>query len=753
MNRVRWLPILGLAGWLAVVSSAYGQVQPYIGYVYPAGGQQGTTFSVKLGGQRLDDVDGVLVSGKGVSGKVAEYYRKIGPQEMTLLREQLRALKRGAKAAPGMDAMMSDPSEMMDAGKAKSAAKSTLLGALTAKKESPTETLIRRVQKRIAEYVQRPASVSISSLVFLEVTVAPDAEPGRRELRLVTPRGISNPLVFYVGQLPEVSRTPMLTSHFQVLGKEELAQRNRPADEVEQRITLPCTLNGQVASGEVNQYRFEATKGQRLVISTVARDLVPYVADAVPGWFQPVLTLYDAKGKEVAYNDDFRFKPDPLIYFEVPRSGEYVLAINDAIYRGREDFVYRITIGELPLITSIFPLGARVGSPLAIHTKGWNLQASQLMPPPQDAGPGIYHVAVDKAGSVSNRVPFALDTLPEGFDKESNDDVAHAQPVKLPIILNGRIDRPDDWDVFQVDGHAGETIVAEVTARRLDSPLDSMLKVTDATGKVLMFSDDYEDAGMGLTTHHADSYLMVKLPADGPYYVHLGDTARHGGEEYAYRLRISPPRPDFALRVVPSSVAMRGRSAAAVSVFAIRKDGFTGDIKLRLKDPPEGFVSAPVTLSGKQGMTRLAVRSTLTSTPQPVTLTIEGLATIGKRTVTHVAVPAEDRMEAFLWRHLVPAEDLKALVFDPSYQPPAKRARRAAMAAAKPDAPSTSTTKAPPKPEAPTTTAGNSPLAKKPMFTKQQVAGRLRQLKLLYEEGLLTDEFYDDKVAECEAMQ
>jgi hypothetical protein len=41
----------------------------------------------------------------------------------------------------------------------------------------------------------------------------------------------------------------------------------------------------------------------------------------------------------------------------------------------------------------------------------------------------------------------------------------------------------------------------------------------------------------------------------------------------------------------------------------------------------------------------------------------------------------------------------------------------------------------------------------KPKFTKQQIAGRLRQLKLLYEEGLLTDEFYEEKVAECDEVQ
>ena len=104
-----------------------------------------------------------------------------------------------------------------------------------------------------------------------------------------------------------------------MLGKEYLAQRKRPPEEEEMRITVPCTMNGQIAAGEVNRYRFQASKGQRLVISAKARELVPYVADGVPGWFQAVLRLRDANGKEVAYNDDFRFNPDPVHLFRGPR--------------------------------------------------------------------------------------------------------------------------------------------------------------------------------------------------------------------------------------------------------------------------------------------------------------------------------------------------------------------------------------------------------------------------------------------------
>ena len=169
---------------------------------------------------------------------------------------------------------------------------------------------------------------------------------------------------------------------------------------------------------------------------------MPYVADGVPGWFQAVLRLRDANGKELAYNDDFRFNPDPLIYFEVPEDGEYVLTINEALFRGRESFVYRITIGELPFVTSIFPLGGRVGEPVKIEMDGWNLEKTTLAPPPKDAKPGQYLLAATDGKFVSNYVPFALDTLPECLEQEPNDTPAQAQKVTLPIIINGRVGSP-----------------------------------------------------------------------------------------------------------------------------------------------------------------------------------------------------------------------------------------------------------------------------------------------------------------------
>jgi hypothetical protein len=70
--------------------------------------------------------------------------------------------------------------------------------------------------------------------------------------------------------------------------------------------------------GEPTATAFQARQGQSLVIAASARELMPYLADAVPGWFQAVLTLYDAAGKEVAYDDDFRFHPDPVLHYVAP---------------------------------------------------------------------------------------------------------------------------------------------------------------------------------------------------------------------------------------------------------------------------------------------------------------------------------------------------------------------------------------------------------------------------------------------------
>ena len=632
---------------LVIASPIYGQPRPnnpHIGYVYPAGGQRGTTFFVVVGGQAMDGVGSAQLSGRGVQVTVKSHTRPLAPKEHHDLMNKRDELEKQRAAAPGGDDRRRGPGQPP-----------------TTNSVSPTEWTaaqekwLYEIRVRLANSTTtgRLPNPAIAEIVRFQVTVSPDAELGERELRLVTPSGLSNPLKFFVGQLPEIDEKA-----FDIVRR---PGRELPAGTAakEMRITLPATVNGQILPGGINRYRFSARAGQPLVVVVGARALIPYISDAVPGWFQAIVTLYDAKGQELTCTDDYRFHPDPVLFYKIPAGGEYVLEIRDSLYRGREDFVYRISIGELPFVTSVFPLGGEIGTQTLLAVSGWNLPFKELPLDLRNAVPGIHPLVNQR---LPNRVLVSSDTLPECVEMEPNNTIEKAQRVKLPIIINGHIDPPGDMDVYRFEGKAGDQVVAEVHARRLDSALDSLLILTDTAGKQLAFNDDHEDKGSGLNTHHADSYLAFTLPATGSYFVHIGDAQQAGGAGYSYRLRISAPRPDFELRVTPSSVNLRNGTAAPLTVHALRKDGFTGAIALRLKDAPNGFKSSGTQIPEKQDRVSFPLDAWPMSMTEPVSLNIEGYATIQGVEVVRRAVPADDMLQAFAYRHLVPAQDLKAFV-------------------------------------------------------------------------------------------
>jgi len=503
MSRFRWFAIFAPAALLAVVPAAWAQQPgPRAGYVFPAGGRQGSTFSVTIGGQRLDSATKALVSGSGVEAKVLQYFRASPQGQFNALREQLRRMQQRKLAAAKYRA------EHPPEAKAPTSSRWT----------DEDEKAMLELRKRVVTSLRGPPVASIGETVTLQVTLAADAEPGLRELRLETPKGLTNPLVFCVGRLPEFfAELPNITDDKlfdRTFRYRDEPRASPPAPAAE--VTLPATVNGQVMPGGSDRFRFAAKKGQQLVIAAAARELIPYISDAVPGWLQAAVALYDEKGRELAYADHYSFHPDPVIFFKVPEDGRYVVEIRDSIYRGREDFVYRLTLGEIPFVTGIFPLGGPAGEQTAVELAGWNLPLTRLTLDAEHKEPGVYPLAIPKDW-MSHGVRFAVDTLPECLEKEPHNRPENAQRVTLPIIVNGRIDPADQWDVFSFEGHAGEQIVAEVFARRLDSPLDSLLKLTDAAGRPLAINDDYEDKGSGLETHHADSYLRATLPAQGTY--------------------------------------------------------------------------------------------------------------------------------------------------------------------------------------------------------------------------------------------
>jgi hypothetical protein len=389
----------------------------------------------------------------------------------------------------------------------------------------------------------------------------------------------------------------------------------------------------------------------------------------VPGWFQASLTLTDAKGRELVSTDHFRFNQEPVIEEEIAEKGDYILSVRDILNRGREDFVYRIAIGEIPFVTGIFPMGGKSGAHTRFETEGWNLAATQFKSSLGE--PGIHEFSAgDKIWSAVNPVTYSVDTLPETIEKHHSSGAANARHIKLPQIVNGRIDHPGDVQFFRIEVKAGEEMVAEVEARRLGSPLDSSLTLTDSHGKQLAFNDDFEDKGATLLTHQADSRLMYRFPAKGAYYLQLADTEQNGGPDYTYRLRISHPLPDFELRIAPSSINLHPGSTISATILLIRRDGFNGAVTLRIKDGPPGLVLGGGTISSGTDTVRVTLTALAEAVMAPHRFLLEGEASIDGRIVRHTGVPAEDMMQAFLWHRLVPVEEAMLCVLGNDHRKP-----------------------------------------------------------------------------------
>lgn len=652
--------------------------QPHIGYLYPAGGQRASVVQVLAGGQFLRNPTDVYVSGAGVHAEVIKYMnppRNFNREQRQLLKIRMKQVRdKRLSELPGKARKRPIPLER-ELQRIAPGNPKALKAEDTAKIEEeklPDHPLLYDLENKTLRELahitdvfltsrrKRQFNRQITESVLIKVTIDPHAKPGKRELRIKTAAGLTNPMLFQVGLFPETR---------ELEPNNQKAYADLPGVPKPKPPEPPILFNGQIMPGDIDRFRFRAQKGQKLVIETQARSLVPYLADAVPGWFQAAIALYDDKGNELSFADDYRFNPDPVLFYKIPKDAEYELQIRDAIYRGREDFVYRIAVGEQPYITQAFPLGGRAGVKTVASVEGWNLPANRLLLDTRPGDDPIHQMACDDGKLLSNPVPFAVDTLPECNEVESNNTIKQSQPISLPIIVNGRIDESGDVDVFSFNARSGDKVALEVNARRLNSPLDSLLRLTDASGRILKSNDDYmvKDNHLhrdttGLLTHLADSYLMSELPVDGTYYVHLADSQHHGGSEYAYRLRISAPKPDFAIRITPSSLSTRAGGIVPFCVHALRKDGFDGRIKVVLQDAPAGFEINGQWIPAGCNTVRMTLKVPPKPPSKPLALYLRGLARINGQMVSRPAVPSEDMMQAFLYRHLVPSQKLMVAV-------------------------------------------------------------------------------------------
>jgi hypothetical protein len=121
----------------------------------------------------------------------------------------------------------------------------------------------------------------------------------------------------------------------------------------------------------------------------------------------------------------------------------------------------------------------------------------------------------------------------------------------------------------------------------------------------------------------------------------------------------------------PSSISVRAGDSATITIHAIRRDGFTGPIKVSMASSSQGFHLDNAVIAAKQDKAQFKLYAPDSSTNQPVVLHIEGLASIGPTDVTQPVIACDNMMQAFAYWHLVPTSELLAVVTGSSRSKPA----------------------------------------------------------------------------------
>jgi hypothetical protein len=499
------------------------------------------------------------------------------------------------------------------------------------------------VQTKIVEVVN-PNAVRVS------LTIAADAEVGERDVRLITPGGISNRVRFVIGTLPEINEVEPNTDRAQ---PQVLA-------------SLPILINGQILDNDRDQYRFSAKAGQTIVCNARARCLMPYLPDTVPGFLDTCLTLFDPAGKVLLSVDRFRHQPDSVLAYTIPQDGDYTLQVSDYIYRGRADFLYRLSIGVFPYLTHVYPLGGQRNSATHIEMYGISLPAPALdLTIPADSPP--VRVLGPVAGALpTNVLPFAVGDDPEAAETEPNNDLAQANRINVPAAINGRIQQPGDVDHFLITAQANQTLLLDVRARRLESPLDSFLTIMNAQGGVHAENDDFVDPDQPLLMHHADSRLVFTFPAAGDYILRVRDTQGKGGHEFAYRLVVTSPKPECVLRMIPDMQRVARGDSVVVTVSAERRFGLDGNIDLAVQQLAAGFMASGALIPAGQAQAKLTITAPPDAPLDAIAPTIVGASTLNNQPYTVTAVGAEDVMQAFSYRHVVPTKEFVIAVLETS---------------------------------------------------------------------------------------
>jgi hypothetical protein len=398
-------------------------------------------------------------------------------------------------------------------------------------------------------------AVPDGSRAAVRLTIAADARVGFHRLGLITPRGLSGTLSFWVG--PEA------------VVPDAAAPHNTP--ETARPVKLPVAVNGRISEGgALNYYGFEVPREQTVAFEVIAlhgADVAAHLA------LEPQLALYDAGGSFLDPRQSRRLvfreevtrgaMPSRRMTYHFTRPGRYLVNFGNRLGAGGAGCSY---------LLRMFPADETA------------------------AGEDALSWAKRRLGEIRGKAvgaPVAEPALVR--EAEPNDDRAQAQAFEGPAVLEGTIGRPADVDYFRFRARAGEKLAFEVQTPKAGPPhFNPRLDVLNARGAVVLSNLRVQDGKIGTVDARViqgSPEILGKLDEGGEYTLRVRDlTALQGSPDHQYRVLVRPQIPhvgDARLQPEgPVNLVPGGRQR--LTLHAPGKEDHAGSLVLSVEGLPEG---------------------------------------------------------------------------------------------------------------------------------------------------------------------
>ncbi len=474
------------------------------------------------------------------------------------------------------------------------------------------------------------------------VTVAADVPAGYYDVRVRGLFGVSNPRIFRVDSLKEVVEVEPNNTQAQ-------------ATPIAMETIINARANG---ATDVDFYRVAVKAGQTLVVRSEA--------ERIDSPMQPMLQLFNTSGRRLA--DSRRvFVQEASLVYTAAQDEELIVRVQDAVYGGGDQFVYRLSFDSRPIVDWVSPAFVAHNVPTTVTVYGRHLpngrpterklngqtvyqQQMNIVPTKGRELIGASATAAFADSFWWNAVDGNLlriglaDRAPVSESAETPD-----QPVTLPFEATGAFAERADEDVFRFDAKKGEAWVVEVFAQRFGSIADPLLMiervVTNADGtttynRLATEDDDKQNpGGADLPTLSDDPSFRLDVPEDGTYRIRLrdlyGDT--RSDPRLNYRLSVRPPKADFSLvvfdafpsadgkaPVTSGAISLRKGGSYELTVYAYRRDGHSEAIQLTAENLPAGIMCRPSMIGPGQTSAKLVLTASSDAAEQISPITVVG---------------------------------------------------------------------------------------------------------------------------------